>query len=179
MNVNPSPFSGQSKHHRAADNRLEAKASLSYQEVYPCPVCRHGQISTLVMMDAFACNFCRHIFTANLAEQSLRLEDSTQAFRWRWAGHHWQPCRQSDQDVTFVIWLISVALVSIPPGLIWLSYHTFPPLPDSKWYWFPIAWAVLSFLEHSLLVLWLLCEHYQFPLYVTLRIQLQRWQQRI
>jgi hypothetical protein len=128
-------------------------------------------------MDAFACNFCRHIFTANLREQTIRLEDSAQVFQWRWwRGRTWKPARrQQDFDLTLIVWLTSMALATLPPALIWLPYHTFPPLPDSRWYWFPALWTVLTFLVHLALVLWLLVEHYQFPAYIALRIQLQRW----
>lgn len=153
----------------------ENKSGLSYQKTYSCPVCRHGQIQALTLMDAFACNFCRHIFTMNFQEQSIRVEDSTQAFVWRWTGRAWQPVQQDDFDLTLVIWLVSVALVTLPPALIWLSHHTFPPLPDSAWYWFPTLWTTVALIFHFLLVLWLLLEHYQIPSYVALRIQLQRW----
>lgn len=152
---------------------------LSYGDIYRCPVCRHGQLSQLTLMEAFACNFCRHIFTANLNEQSIRLEDSTQSFQWRWTGQSWKPSQQQEFDLTLVVWLTGVALVSLPPALIWLSYHTFPPLPESRWQWFPLLWTALAFLIHFSLVLWLLLEHYQFPAYVMLRIRLQRWRGRL
>ncbi|MDP8935092.1 MAG: hypothetical protein M3N42_13370, partial [Cyanobacteriota bacterium] len=45
------------------------------QDTYPCPVCRTGQISTMPMMDALACNFCQHIFTASVERQSLQMAD--------------------------------------------------------------------------------------------------------
>ncbi len=160
---------------RGSTGYSETNTSLSYQETYICPVCRHGQIETLTLMDAFACNFCRHIFTTNLQEQSIRVEDSAQPFAWRWTGHTWQPVQQDDFDLTLVIWLVGVALVALPPALIWLPYHTFPPLPNSPWHWFPTLWTALAFILHFLLVLWLLLEHYQLPSYVALRIKLQRW----
>ena len=34
----------------------------NYDGTYPCPVCRLGQIKALAMMDAMACDSCRHIF---------------------------------------------------------------------------------------------------------------------
>jgi len=40
--------------------------------VYPCPVCRLGQLKALPTMDAIACDFCRHIFTVNLEKQQLK-----------------------------------------------------------------------------------------------------------
>jgi rubredoxin len=146
---------------------LAEHAGLSYQQSYRCPVCRHGQIEALTLMDAFACSFCRHIFTANLQEQLIRVEDSSQPLAWRWTGRTWRPIQQDDFDLTLVIWLVGVALVSLPPALLWL--------PDSTWYWFPLFWTIIAFLAHFSLVLWLLAEHYQFPTYIALRIQLQRW----
>lgn len=151
------------------------KTDLSFQGSYSCPVCRHGQIEALTLMDAFACNFCRHIFTANLQAQLIRVEDSSQPFAWRWTGRSWQPAQQGDFNLTLVIWLVGTALVTLPPTLIWLSYHTFPPLPGGPWYWVPMVWTGLAFLTHFVLVLWLLVEHYQLPSYIALRIQLQRW----
>ncbi len=151
------------------------KRSLNYQETYICPVCRHGQISSITLMDAFACNFCRHIFTANLHDQSVRVEDSSQPMTWRWNGRTWQSANQMDTDLTIVVWLVGVSLVILPPGLIWLSSHTFPPMRGSAWYWFPSAWVGLSFFLHFLFVAWLLAEHYQFSLYVALKVRLQDW----
>lgn len=155
-------------------NPANHKTSLSFQESYLCPVCRHGQIEALTLMDAFACNFCRHIFTANLQEQLIRVEDSSQPFAWRWTGRSWQPAQQGDFNLTLVIWLVGMALVTLPPALIWLSYHTFPPLPGSPWHWVPVIWTGLAFLAHFFLVFWLMVEHYQLPSYVALKVQLQR-----
>jgi hypothetical protein len=151
------------------------KSDLSYQGIYTCPICRHGQISGLILMDAFACNFCRHIFTANLNAQSLRLEDSPQSVQWRWTSRGWKPLQSLDKDVTLAVWLMAIALLILPPGLIGLSYHTFPPLPDSTWSSFPLVWTATSFALHALLVLWLLLEHHQFGPYVSLRLGWQRW----
>jgi hypothetical protein len=155
---------------------LARKSELSYQGIYACPVCRHGQISELIMVDAFACNFCRHIFTANLKAQSVRIEDSAQPFQWRWTGREWKPLQSLDRDVTLAVWLLSIALLTLPTTLIWLSYHTFPPLPDSRGSSFPLFWIAASLMLHALLVLWLLLEHYQFSPYVSLRLRWQQWQ---
>lgn len=147
--------------------------SLNYQETYICPVCRHGQVAALTLMDAFACDFCRHIFTANLPEQSIHVEDSSQPMTWRWNGLHWQAANQLDMDLTIVVWLVGLALVLLPPALIWLSSHTFPPMRGSTWEWFPTAWISLTFLTHFTFVAWLLAEHYQVPFYVTYKIRLR------
>jgi len=145
---------------------------LTYQETYLCPVCRHGQITAIALMDAFACDFCRHIFTANLTEQSLRVEDSAQPMTWRWNGHRWKPLRQVEVELVAVLWGVGAALVFLPPTLVWLSSHTFPPLPGSAWAQFPTVWVGLTFLLHFTFVAWLLVEHYQVPLYVMTKVRL-------
>lgn len=148
---------------------------LSYEGTYLCPVCRHGHIQTLTLMDAFACDFCRHIFTANLQEQSVQVVDSSQPMGWRWNGRTWRVVYRDDFNLTFVIWAVGTALVALPPGLVWLSSHTFPPLEGSRWSWLPGVWVGLTFSVHFLLVLWLITEHYQFPLYVSVKVKLRQW----
>lgn len=156
----------------SATLNLERRA-LNYEETYLCPVCRHGQISALALMDAFACNFCRHIFTADLRDQSVRVEDSSQPMTWRWNGLNWQGLHQIDLDLSIVIWLVGAVLVVLPPTLIWFSSHTFPPMEGSDWYWFPTVWVSLAFLCHFTLVSWLLVEHYQVSFYVACKVRLQ------
>lgn len=153
-------------------------STLSYADSYPCPVCRHGQLTGMVLMDAFACNFCRHIFTANLEQQQIRLADSAQSLFWRWNGRTWRSKHRQDVDLTFGVWFIAFILAIVPGGLVWLGYYVFPPLPDSRGAWFPLAWIGLAFLVHLAIVFWLLLEYYQVPLYLTSRIQMQRWRQR-
>lgn len=147
------------------------KLRLSYQEVYPCPICRHGEIAGLVLTDAFACSFCRHIFTADLEEHTLRVEDSSQPLSWRWSGRNWQPIHREDFDLTLVIWIVGLALVIFPPMLVWFSYKAVPQPPLM----FPTLWTALTLMAHLALVGWLLAEHYQFPLYIAGKIRLRTW----
>lgn len=163
---------------KQSSKSIQERRTLNYQETYLCPVCRHGHIESLTLMDAFACNFCRHIFTANLREQSIHVEDSSQPMSWRWNGRNWLAANQLDVDLTVVIWLVGVALVVLPPSLIWLSSHTFPPLEDNGWSWFPSLWIGLTFLTHFIFVAWLMVEHYQLPLYVACKIRLRQWFER-
>jgi hypothetical protein len=148
--------------------------ALNYQNAYLCPVCRHGQITGLTLMDAFACNFCRHIFTANLVHQSVQVVDSSQPMSWQWNGRKWQAAQRNQLDLTLVVWFVSAALVVLPSSLVWLSAHIFPPLPDSAWSWFPIAWVGCTFSVHFLMMSWLIAEHYQLPFYVSTRIRLRQ-----
>ncbi|MEB3338680.1 MAG: hypothetical protein VKJ46_14520, partial [Leptolyngbyaceae bacterium] len=53
-----------------------------------------------------------------------------------------------------------------------MAAYIFPPLEGDTWQ-FPVLWAGLTFLLHFTLVTWLMVEHYQFPLYVTLKVKLR------
>ncbi len=147
---------------------------LSHENTYQCPVCRHGQLSGLTLMDAMACDFCRHIFTLDLEQQILRIEDSSQPTTWRWTGRSWLPLRHHSPDLLTGVWMFAIALTVMPGLLVWLSYQTFPPLPNSRGAWLPGVWTLLTVAAHSSIVLWLLCEYYQFSLYVSTKIRLQR-----
>ena len=154
------------------------RRSLNFHETYLCPVCRHGQIAELTLMDAFACNFCRHIFTANLREQSIHVEDSSQPMTWRWNGRNWQAANQLDVDLTLVIWIVGVILVVLPPTLIFLSSRIVPPLDGSTLAWLPNVWVGLTFLTHFAFVAWLMVEHYQLPIYVSSKVRIRQWLER-
>lgn len=146
---------------------------LTYEETYPCPVCRYGEIAPLTLMDAFACNFCRHILTANLSTQAVQLADSSQLMAWRWNGKTWQPMHHAQNaNLTGVVWFIGLVLVIMPAALVGLASYIFPGTDPPAWS-FPIAWTTLTFLVHAVLVGWLLAEHHQFPLYVTLKVRFQ------
>lgn len=162
-------------HKRQSPGDLEAITPLNYQGVYLCPICRHGQLSGLPLMEAFACNFCRHIFTADLEKQWLQVVDGSQPLTWRWNGRQWiATYRDRDLELTWEIWLVGIALVILPPALVGLAYHTFPPDASSAGSWFPPVWIGVTFACHLTMVCWLIVEHYQFPIYVSLQV---RWRQ--
>jgi hypothetical protein len=147
--------------------------TLNYKQSYPCPLCRYGQLNSLMLMDAFACGFCRHIFTATLSQQSICLADTTQPIYWRWTGQRWQPLHHANSEWTVAIWFLSVGLTVIPTTLIGLIYRIFPPLEDSSGAEFPLLWLVLVFLAHLGITLWVLAEFYQIPFYVAWKVRSQ------
>jgi hypothetical protein len=152
------------KHHRP----------LQYDGTYLCPVCRHGQIQELALTEAFACDFCRHIFTANLTEQTLQVVDSSQPMTWRWNGRGWLAAYQEDYPLSSLIWLMGAILVVLPCAMIWGAAYVFPPLPDSQWASFPTVWATSALILHLGIVLWIFAEYYQMPFYVSTKIRFQR-----
>ena len=62
------------------------------------------------LMDAYACNFCRHILEANLEQQTVHIVDGVQPMGWRWLGWRWQPLYQSSADVTITLWVVGIAI---------------------------------------------------------------------
>ncbi len=157
--------------------------SLTETDRYDCPVCRRGEIATLTLMDAYACNFCRHIFTANLAEQILRVEDSVQPMAWRWDGRQWRNVRwaasgmteDNYQDLTTLVWVFCLGLMVLPPTIVWLPMQIFPPLAGSAGAWFPMFWAVSTAIAHVTIGVWLLAEHYQWRFYIASRERLRQF----
>ncbi|WP_199306738.1 hypothetical protein [Pseudanabaena sp. FACHB-2040] len=160
---------------------LESSRGLSVDSgsTYLCPVCRHGQIEAMTLMDAFACNFCRHIFEVNLEQQTVQVVDSSQPMSWRWIGHRWQSIYQGKWDMTLMLWIVVVALVLVPAGLVATSAYVFPPLEGSPGEHLPLYWAAGTLLIHLLMVLWLLGEYYQAPLYVAAKIRFRHWAEQV
>lgn len=125
-------------------------------------------------MDAFACDFCRHIFEANFEQQTVQVVDSSQPMIWRWNGSTWRSGRVLDKNLTLFLWIISASLVFLPVSMIGISLYMFPPMSGSRWAWVPAVWAVCTFLSHLVMVSWLLAEHYQPALYVMAKLKVQR-----
>jgi hypothetical protein len=165
-----------SDRHSTKRGRLDEP--ISFDRSYPCPVCRHGQIESLFMVEAFSCGFCRHIFTLE-GTQTLRLEDNTQPLKWHWRDNRWTVLRSDlSMDSMVLIWGFGIAFVFVPTALVWLTYQVFPPLPGQHGAMFTGVWIGLVFLSHFAIVGWLTLEQFQFPLYVTAKLYWQRlWTQ--
>lgn len=142
---------------------------LNYQGMYSCPVCRRGQISAMTLMDAFGCDVCHHIFTANLQRQSVRVVDTSPALSWRWDGRKWKPSHRADVELSPWVWLAAIAFVMLPTVIIGTAGYIFPPLPGSSWQWFPLVWMAIAFLAHLSGVVWLVLEYYEVPSLMALR----------
>lgn len=154
--------------------QMQRVLNLSGADTYDCPVCRHGQMQPMALMDAYACSFCRHIFDVNLDQQTVHVADSLQPMGWRWQGWRWQPLYQSRGDITLILWLVGLALVIFPTGIVALGGYVFPPLDSRDGINWSLVWALGTLAAHGTMVSWLVAEHYQFPFYVMTKIRLQR-----
>jgi hypothetical protein len=141
---------------------------------YECPVCRHGQIEAMALMDAYACNFCRHILEANLDQQTVHLVDGIQPMGWRWQGWRWQPLHHPAADLTLTLWIVGLALILFPAGLVVLGGYVFPPLDEADQGHWSLVWASITLLAHTAMVGWIIAEHYQFPYSVLAKVRVQR-----
>lgn len=147
--------------------------SLDWNDPYPCPICRNGQIEAMVLTEAFACNFCRHILSVNLAKQQVQVLDSTQSIRWRWDGHQWRIARDNKAGgISGLVILTAVILITLPASLVGAAGFIFPPAPPAPQISFPMIWALLTLIAHLGLVLWLVAEYYQIPFYIATKIRL-------
>lgn len=146
----------------------------SYQGIYPCPICRLDQLKAIPLMEAMACDCCRHIFSVNLERQQLKMVDRHPPLSWNWNGKSWKGAHLEEVEWGWTSWLFAIGFIVLPTTLIWTTAYTFPPEPGSRLSWLPTAWIGLTFLSHLGIIAWLVTEFYQFPVRVYLRA---RWQQ--
>ena len=144
------------------------------QGIYPCPVCRLTQLQAMPLMDAMACDCCRHIFTTDLERQLLKMADRQPPLTWHWNGRQWTGAHLDGVEWGAAYWVFAVALVLLPTTIIGLAAYTFPPSPDAAMSWLPTVWTGLTFLSHLTIVGWLVMEFYQFPIWVYLRVRRQQ-----
>ncbi|MGB8701591.1 MAG: hypothetical protein WCD18_19425 [Thermosynechococcaceae cyanobacterium] len=122
------------------------------QGVYPCPACRLGQIQALPLMDAMACNACRHIFTANPKRQQLLMVDCSPPLVWHWNGINWTGTYAEGIQLGWKYWLSALAFVLLPPTLIGLSAYIFIAHSNTSIPLLSLVWMGLTFLLHLTLV---------------------------
>lgn len=139
------------------------------QGMYPCPVCRHGKVTEMPLMETFACNFCQHIFTANYDKQLLKMADSQLPLTWYWNGKIWKGIHREGAEVGWAYVFFGVAFVLLPTAIIGAGMYLFPPMSGSLLSWLPLFWTVLTFCAHLSCVIWLIIEYYQFPIFLYIR----------
>lgn len=142
--------------------------SLSDRDVYPCPICHTGEIATLPLMEAMACRFCNHIYIADLEKQQLEMADRHPPLVWRWNGNKWTQGQLKDVKMGWGYSLGAIALVFLPTFLIGITVYVRPPISGSLLSWVPVFWTGLTFLLHLGIIVWLIVEFYEFPLWTYL-----------
>lgn len=136
---------------------------------YPCPVCRHGKVAQMPLMETFACNFCQHIFTTNFDKQLLKMADSQLPLTWYWNGKIWKGIHREGTEIGWAYVIFALAFVSIPTAIIGAGAYLFPPVDNSLMSWLPLVWTIVTFCAHLLCIVWLVIEYYQFPIFLYVR----------
>ena len=140
---------------------------------YPCPVCRLGQIKALPLMDAMACDSCRHIFTVALEKQRLFMADRQPTLIWCWNGRTWVGAHTEGVKLGWSYLLIAAAFVLLPPTLIGLSTYFLLKTPGTSKSWLPVVWTGLAFLCHLAIVGSAIVGFYQFSIGTYLKVMQQ------
>lgn len=154
---------------------LQNPRPLNLSDTFPCPVCRQGTIQAIVLTEAFACEFCRHIMSVDLQEQQVQVVDSSQPLTWLWNGHKWTLSRgEKTDELSILVVIMAIVLTTIPAGLVWLVGAIFPPLNPSSRLSFSSIWSLITLLSHSAFVLWLIGEYYQIPFYIAAKMRMLR-----
>ena len=136
---------------------------------YPCPVCRHGRVTRMIMMDTFACVFCQHIFTTNFEKQLLKMADSQLPLTWYWNGKNWKGIQREGLEIGWSYFVCGLAFVILPTSIVAFSSYLVPTLPDSPLSWLPVFWSILTFFTHLFCVALLVVEYYQLPVMLYVR----------
>lgn len=136
---------------------------------YSCPVCRHGKVSEMMLMEAFSCDFCQHIFTTNFEKQLLKMADSQLPLTWYWNGKTWKGIHREGLEIGWSYVIVALGFVLLPTTIVGSGMYLFPASPDSFLSWLPPAWTVLTFCAHLFCVIWLIIEYYQFPIFLYVR----------
>ena len=148
---------------------LNSSDRFHLQGEYFCPVCRHGKISAMPLMETFACSFCQHIFTTNFDKQLLKMADSQLPLTWYWNGKNWKGIHREGAEIGWAYLIFGIGFVLLPTAIVGLGTYLFPPSPDSPLSWLPLFWDILTFLAHLSCLIWLVIEYYQFPIFLYIR----------
>ena len=151
---------------------LDTMPTLDYSQTYSCPLCLRGEIRAFPLMDAFGCDFCRHIFSANLEEQVLDLADGQVPRRWYRKGNQWIT---KDQETFWGYGLFGLILIILPTAIVALGAYCFPTLPNSPLSWLPKLWVVLTLIFHLSFLIWLAAVYFQFPFGSYFRLLQERF----
>ncbi|MBF2001803.1 MAG: hypothetical protein IGS50_06325 [Synechococcales cyanobacterium C42_A2020_086] len=154
-------------------SRTQSHSPFSTQSVYPCPACRLGQIQALPLMEAMACDTCRHIFTTNVERQRLLLADRTPALAWHWNGKNWTGAHVEGRRLSWLYWLSAAAFLLLPPMLIGVSAYMVSA--EGELPRFSLVWAGLALLLHGALIGRSLLGFYRLPLGIFLRAIRRKW----
>jgi hypothetical protein len=126
---------------------------IDFNNEYPCPCRRQGQLVPITLTEAFGCNRCQQIFVVPENTNVLEQLATTYPYKraWRWTGSNWviiQPRLAENYlpvalgviFVLVIVWLplalrlagghnilawavVAVLLAILPALMVWLTYR--------------------------------------------------------
>ncbi|MDF5727679.1 MAG: hypothetical protein PUP92_06470 [Rhizonema sp. PD38] len=125
---------------------------IDFNQEYPCPCRRRGQLIPIILTEAFGCDRCQQIFVVEDNGHVLEQLSTTYPYKraWRWMGNTWQVVRPRLGEsylpvalgvlfVLVIIWLplalkasssntivwaiLAVMLAILPALMVWLTYR--------------------------------------------------------
>jgi hypothetical protein len=134
----------------------------------PCPVCMHGTIAPMPMMESLACDFCNHIFileqSADQRQQFLKMADTISLLRWTWTGKRWENANAVQVYNSRWLSILGILLVLVPTAIASIAVSLFPTEPDVPLAWFPKFWAIATFFGHLFVLLSITRDYTEFPI---------------
>jgi hypothetical protein len=123
---------------------------IDFNNEYPCPCRRRGQLTAITLTEAFGCNRCQRIFVVEDSGYVLEELSTTYPYKkaWRWSGNAWSVVhpKMGESYLPVALGIIFVLVVIWLPLALRLAN-------TSSW----IAWVMLAVLLALLpaLMLWL------------------------
>lgn len=126
---------------------------IDFNNEYPCPCRRRGQIIPITLTEAFGCDRCQQIFVVEENGYVLEQLSTTYPYKraWRWTGKSWQvvqsrlgesylPIALGIIFVLVIVWLplalklassssiiawaiVAVLLAILPALMVWFTYR--------------------------------------------------------
>ena len=126
---------------------------IDFNNEYPCPCRRRGQLIPITLTEAFGCDRCQQIFVVEDSARVLEQLSTTYPYKraWRWTGSGWKvvhprlgesylPVALGIIFVLVIIWLplalrlasgpgiitwalVAVLLAILPALMVWLTYR--------------------------------------------------------
>lgn len=125
---------------------------IDFNQEYPCPCRRRGQLIPITLTEAFGCDRCQQIFVVEDNGHVLEQLSTTYPYKraWRWMGNTWQVVRPRLGEsylpvalgvlfVLVIIWLplalkasssntiawaiLAIMLAILPALMVWLTYR--------------------------------------------------------
>ena len=144
-----------------------------------CPMCGHGHLVPMVLMETLSCTLCQHMFAWDIRQQRIDVLDVSSPTAWRWTGSRWQRGPYPAQSLNTITIIFACIVILLPALMIEVAGYIFPPLPGSPFANFHFFWAGTALVLHGASVFWILAESYHFTPYILAKVRMRELLHRL